>query len=130
VTWLSQELRVTVACRDTTRVVFRRLEGVVAPLGVKRPMLPGTTAPRKSTKSEIEPGSEPQRDGVGDGDLQPPRDVSKPSATKIVEGVPPDTAGTPPLAGSLERTPAEPSRPSAAAVSPAQTEHGITDTRE
>jgi DNA-binding response OmpR family regulator len=50
-TYLSNAVEVDIACRDTTRVVFRRLSGVEAPAGALRPSL-GSVTQETKTKTE------------------------------------------------------------------------------
>lgn len=61
-TYLSDSGEVKVACRETTRVIFRRLPGVVAPPGAMRPIpISASAADGKTAESA------PKRETVGEG---------------------------------------------------------------
>jgi DNA-binding response OmpR family regulator len=62
--WLSDETKVNVACRETTRVVFQRLEGVIAPPGAMRPIAPGSMPARKPTPKQSEENAAPAVESV------------------------------------------------------------------
>jgi len=61
-TFLSDLGTVNVVCRGITRVIFRRLPGVVAPPGALRP-IPNATGPSKAT-GELKSGEEPATKGA------------------------------------------------------------------
>jgi DNA-binding response OmpR family regulator len=92
VTWLSDEARVNVACRDTTQVVFRRLDGVVAPSGAARPIAPGTIAAHKSSVN----GSDVDSGGSTSGVLGAARPMEPESGLRARDGKPKElTTGSP-----------------------------------
>lgn len=121
VTWLSQDMKVNVACRDTTRVVFRRLEGVVAPAGVQRPISPTTSAARKAPKPEDGADSALRSTSPAGDTATPSKSMdAKPSESHLGESQPGDTAPAP--VRSAE------SAPVTAPVHPAvERERGTTD---
>jgi hypothetical protein len=51
-TYLSASGKVNVVCRETSRVIFRKLPGVVAPAGALRPALPGAAPGSKLEKDK------------------------------------------------------------------------------
>jgi hypothetical protein len=80
ITWLSDEAKVNVICRDTTQVVFRRLAGVVVPTNATRPIAPGSMPARKANAKSSEDGvspGEPSGDGEKVAPAEPPASNGK-----------------------------------------------------
>lgn len=104
VTWLSQDMKVNVACRDTTRVVFRRIEGVVAPPGVQRPISPAANAARKPPKPDEGTDSATRSERASDSPTTQPKSMdAKSPDRKIDEGTPGE--GSPASIRSAEPAP-------------------------
>jgi hypothetical protein len=70
--WLSDDAKVNVACRETTRVVFERLEGVVVPPGVMRPIAPGSMPARKPPPTGSEEKAVPAGESADESAKKPP----------------------------------------------------------
>jgi DNA-binding response OmpR family regulator len=81
-TYLSDAAKVTVPCRGTSRMVFRRLPGVVAPPFALRPIAK-TATPGAADGAR---NKEAQREGSPPGRVDPPAATTSTATTKSPEG--------------------------------------------
>jgi hypothetical protein len=83
-TYLSDPAEVKIACRETTRVIFRRLPGVVAPPGAMRPIPLGAAVGEAKEPAKVE---EPKKESPAPSASVDSHSVEK-SAEEKVDPVP------------------------------------------